>query len=80
VKVDGGIMEHQILNSDEIPFQQKRRASLSEVDPALHTGCYTIVAVHALVEASYRLRCRIERRVYVRPGEGLEQLLTVVSN
>jgi hypothetical protein len=48
-------MEHNILKSDEISLQPKRRASLSEVYPARYTGGYTIVTVHALVEASYRL-------------------------
>ena len=48
-------MEHKILKSDEISLQPKRRASLPEVYPAVYTGGYTVVAVHALVEASYRL-------------------------
>lgn len=73
-------MEHKIFKSDEISLQPKCRASLSEVYPALYTGGHTIVAVHALVEASYRLRCRVQRRKNVRPGEGLEQLPVVVSD
>jgi hypothetical protein len=73
-------MEHKIFKSDEISLQPKRRASLSEVYPALYTGGYTIVAVHALVEANYRLRGRVEGSKYIRPWQGLEQLPMVVSD